>query len=59
MSKRTLKDFMKPQHKASLEGLPTYHSHCFERTGVCRPGKTARERAKRAEREKKHREQSS
>ena len=51
MSKATLKDFMKPQHRAALGDLPTYHQYCFERTGVCRPGKTARERAKRAKRE--------
>ncbi len=42
----TLKDFMKPQHRAALADLPTYHVHCFEKTGVSRPGKTARDRAK-------------
>lgn len=46
MSQSTLKKHMKPQHKAALGDLPTYHQNCVERTGVARPGKTARDRAK-------------
>jgi hypothetical protein len=46
MSQSTLKKYMKPQQKAALGDLPTTHQNCFERTGVSRPGKTARDRAK-------------
>ena len=54
--KKTLRDFMTPaQRQAMFAGddmyvnckmLPTWHSICFEKTGVSRPGKTARDRAK-------------
>jgi hypothetical protein len=42
----SLKDHMTPTQRASMKNLPTYHSICFAKTGVMRPGKTARERAK-------------
>ncbi len=41
-----LKNFMKPEHRAALDGLPTTHLNCFTKTGVSRPGKTAKEKAK-------------
>ena len=60
MSKRkTLFDYMTPtqQHamsyvnsKGELVRLPTLHSTCMELTGVSRPGKTARDRAKKMRR---------
>ena len=43
----TLKDFMTPAQRAKMGGSPTWHSICKEKTGVSRPGKTARDRAKR------------
>ena len=56
MSKRKpLFDYMSPAQqkamshvnsKGELERLPTLHSTCMEKTGVARPGKTARDRAK-------------
>ena len=56
MSKRkTLFDYMTPAQKhamsyvnskGELVRLPTLHSTCMELTGVSRPGKTARDRAK-------------
>jgi len=54
MSKRTLFDYMTPAQQQSMsqvnskgerERLPTLHSTCMEKTGVSRPGKTARDRA--------------
>ena len=55
MSKRkTLFDYMSPAQqkamshvnsKGELERYPTWHSICMEKTGVSRPGKTARDRA--------------
>ena len=60
MSKRkTLFDYMTPtqQHamsyvnsKGELVRHPTLHSTCMEKTGVSRPGKTARDRAKKLRR---------
>ena len=52
MSKQTkhesrLKKFMTSDQRARVGNYPTYHSHCFEKTGVSRPGKTARDRARR------------
>lgn len=37
---------MSGRDRAALGDLPTLHEHCFTHTGVCRPGKTARDRAK-------------
>ena len=49
-SEKTLRDFMSPEHRKALHGLPTYHRNCLEKTKVARPGKTARDRAKRVRR---------
>ena len=56
MSKRkTLFDYMSPAQQKSMSHVnskgelvryPTLHSTCMEKTGVSRPGKTARDRAK-------------
>ena len=46
--RKTLKDFMTPSQRAALGDKPTWQKHCVEKTGVARPGKTARERAERA-----------
>ncbi len=45
--RKTLKDYMTPTQKAKLGNRATLHKHCMEHTGVARPGKTAKERAKR------------
>ena len=55
MSKsKTLFDYMTPQQqkdmsyvnsKGEVKRYPTWHSVCMEKTGVSRPGKTARDRA--------------
>ena len=60
MSKRkTLFDYMTPQQqkamsyvnsKGEVKRYPTWHSICMEKTGVSRPGKTARDRSKRMRR---------
>jgi len=44
---KTLKDFMTEKQFAAMIGLPTWHSICLRMTGVARPGKTARDRARR------------
>ena len=44
--RKTLKDYMTKSQKQSLGERPTRHKHCVEHTGVARPGKTAREQAK-------------
>ena len=43
----TLKNFMSEKDRKSLGNRPTWHSHCMKKTGVARPGKTARDRARR------------
>ena len=43
---KSLRDFMTPQQRKAMQGLPTYHSNCLAKTGVARPGKTARDRAR-------------
>ena len=49
MRKKTLFDYMSPAQKSAMyingKQLPTWHSICTEKTGVARPGKTARDRA--------------
>ena len=54
MSKKTLLDYMTPAQQQAMyvngKQLPTWHSICMERTGVARPGKTARDRSKRMRR---------
>ncbi len=53
--KKTLREFMTPAQQLAMyvngKALPTWHSICFEKTGVSRPGKTARDRAKLARRQ--------
>ncbi len=45
MAKKTseLKKYMSQKQKSSLGELPTTHRNCIEKTGVARPGKTARD----------------
>ena len=59
MSKRTLFDYMTDQQRTAMSFInskgvrqryPTWHSVCMEKTGVSRPGKTARDRAKKLRR---------
>ena len=54
-NRKTLFDYMSPAQQKAMsqvnskgerERLPTLHSTCMEKTGVSRPGKTARDRAK-------------
>ncbi len=56
---KTLFDYMTPQQqkamsyvnsKGEVKRYPTWHSVCMEKTGVSRPGKTARDRAKKIRR---------
>lgn len=54
MARKTLKDFMPADVRKSLGDLPTTHANCMEASkslgtpgGVARPGKTARDRARR------------
>ena len=42
-----LRDFMTAKQLKAMKGLPTWHSICLKMTGVARPGKTARDRARR------------
>ena len=57
--RKTLFDYMSPAQqkamshvnsKGELVRYPTWHSICMEKTGVSRPGKTARDRAKKMRR---------
>ncbi len=41
----TLKKFMSQSDRNALGNLPTTHQNCIEKTGVARPGKTARDKA--------------
>lgn len=43
----TLKHFMRSATRNNMKGYPTYHSNCIHFTGVARPGKTARDKARR------------
>jgi len=42
-----LRKYMKPSDRAKLGNLPTTHANCLNLIGVARPGKTAKDRAKR------------
>jgi len=42
---KSLRDFMTEKQRKAMKGLPTFHCNCLEKTGVARPGKTARDRA--------------
>lgn len=44
--RKTLKDYMTKTQRDKLGDRPTWHMYCIKHTGVARPGKTARERAK-------------
>ena len=46
-NQKTLKDYMRKDQRDALGDLPTTHANCIEKTKVARPGKTARDRAKR------------
>ena len=46
MSESTLKKFMSDTDRKKLGKLPTTHLNCKDATGVSRPGKTARDKAK-------------
>ena len=46
MSTSTLKQYMSAKDRAEMGQLPTWHSNCIAKTGVARPGKTARDRAR-------------
>ena len=54
MRKKTLFDYMSPAQQSAMhvngKRLPTWHSICTDKTGVARPGKTARDRANRMRR---------
>ena len=49
MTKKTLKDYMSPAQRASLGSQPTWHTTCMDLFKVARPGKTARDKAKRGD----------
>jgi hypothetical protein len=44
--KNTLKEHMSKSHAIAMSGLATTHLNCIEKTGVARPGKTARDKAR-------------
>ena len=47
MNKSVLKEYVSEANRDKLGKLPTLHSTCIRLCGVARPGKTARDRAKR------------
>lgn len=47
LNESELKQYMSAKDRAALGSLPTTHLNCMEATGVSRPGKSARDRAKR------------
>ena len=47
-SKSELKQYMSAANREKLGSLPTTHRNCIDKCGVARPGKTAKERAKRS-----------
>lgn len=44
--KKERKEFMSSANQKALKGLPRSHANCMEKTGVMRPGKTAKDRAR-------------
>lgn len=44
--KKDRKDCMSKPHQTMMGRLPRTHANCMEKTGVMRPGKTARDRQK-------------
>lgn len=51
MIKKARKDFMNETMRKALENTPRTHQNCIAKTGVARPGKTAHDRWKQANRE--------
>lgn len=45
MKKKERKEFMTNIQKDAMGKLPRTHRNCLEKTGVARPGKTAKDRA--------------
>ena len=48
---KTLRDYMTTSQRRAMstkkgKPIPTWHTTCIEKTGVARPGKTARDRAR-------------
>lgn len=43
----TLKDHMSSKDRQAMGKYPTWHSNCIAATGVARPGKTNRDKARR------------
>ena len=41
------KDYMTKSQQDKMGKLPRTHQNCLEKTGVARPGKTAKDRARR------------
>jgi hypothetical protein len=41
------KDYMTEKDKRAMGAMPRTHSNCLKMTGVMRPGKTAKDKAKR------------
>ena len=46
MAKKERKEYMTETQKFAMGNLPRTHQNCIEKTGVARPGKTAKDRAK-------------
>lgn len=46
-NKKDRKDYMTETQKAAMGTLARTHQNCIEKTGVARPGKTAKDRANR------------
>jgi len=46
MKNSGLKKHMTQRQRDQLGNLPTTHRNCIDKTGVARPGKTARDKAK-------------
>ena len=44
--KKDRKDYMNKTQQIAMGSLPRTHQNCIEKTGVARPGKTAKDRAR-------------
>ncbi len=42
--KKDRKEYMNGTQRAAMGSLPRTHANCLEKTGVARPGKTAKDR---------------
>lgn len=49
MKQSALKEYMSSSQRSALGNLPTTHENCMKHCKVARPGKTARDKAKRGE----------